>query len=50
MYFTLKDYSTFARKLIRSVFILCMILESIREDKAQKTRERRERARKSPVA
>ena len=31
--------------LVRSVFILYMILESVREDKAQRTCERRERAR-----
>jgi len=30
--------------LVRPVFILYMILESVREDKAQRTRERRERA------
>ena len=35
--------------LVRPVFILYMILESVREDKAQRTRERRERARKWPV-
>jgi len=34
--------------LVRPVFILYMILESVREDKAQRTRERRERARKWP--
>ena len=31
--------------LVRPVFVLYMILESVREDKAQRTRERRERAR-----
>ena len=31
--------------LVRPVFLLYMILESVREDKAQRTRERRERAR-----
>ena len=35
--------------LVRPVFILYMILESVREGKAQRTRERRERARKWPV-
>ena len=35
--------------LVRPVFILYMILESVREDKAQRTRERRERARKWPA-
>ena len=36
--------------LVCPVFILYMILENVREDKAQRTRERRERARKWPVA
>ena len=31
--------------LVRPVFVLYMILEGVREDKAQRTRERRERAR-----
>ena len=35
--------------LVRSVFILYMILESVREDKAQRTCERRKRTRKWPV-
>ena len=30
--------------LVRPVFILYMILKSVQEDKAQRTRERRERA------
>ena len=35
--------------LVRPVFILYMILETVREDKAQRTRERRERAQNWPV-
>jgi len=35
--------------LVRPVFFLYMILESVREHKAQRTRERSVRARKWPV-